>query len=278
VVILENEGEGVDVTAGSNSPVCSGNTLQLSCDIDADQYLWTGPNGYSSTDRNPVISNVSVADSGEYVLTVTVSTNNCQGVSTADVIVTESFTMGLQVTASKNPIYRGEEVVFTVQPNPQGYPGSYVWRIDGVEVQQGQDSTFTSSTLMDGQVVNCDMVFQGACVINNPARSNLLTMVVEELPMHFPNSFRPTSSLQENQIFKPKTQLDNIVSYSLHVYDRWGNLMFETQNLEEGWDGTHEGEQCPVGVYAYVARYTLEGNAAKSGETYEKSGSVSLIR
>ena len=277
-VNLLNEGEGVDVTAGSNSPVCSGNTLQLNCDIDADQYLWTGPNGFTSNERNPVIQNVSVSDSGEYVLTVTVSTNNCQGVSTADVIVTESFTMDLQVSASKNPIYRGEEVVFTVQSNPYGYPGTYVWRIDGVEVQQGQGDTFTSSTLMDGQVVSCEMVFQDACVINNPAQSNLLTMVVEELPMHFPNSFRPTSPLAGNQVFKPRTQLDNIVSYSLHIYDRWGNLMFETQSMEEGWDGTCDGEQCPVGVYAFVARYTLEGNAARSGETYEKSGSVTLIK
>jgi gliding motility-associated-like protein len=277
-VILENEGEGVDVTASSNSPVCSGDALQLHCDIDADQYSWQGPNGFSSTEKNPAIPNASVADSGEYVLTVTVSTNSCQGVSVANVIVTESFTMDLQVQASKNPIYRGEEVVFTVQSTPQGYPGTYLWRIDGVEVQRGQDSTYSSSALMDGQVVSCEMLFSDACVINNPAFSNPVTMVVEELPMHFPNSFRPDSPLPDNQTFRPKTLLDNIVSYSLFVYDRWGNLMFETQNLDEGWDGTSDGELCPVGIYAYVARYTLQGNQAKSGETYEKSGSVNLLR
>ncbi len=277
-VILENEGEGVSVTAGSNSPVCSGEALHLSCDIDADQYLWQGPNGFSSTEKNPVIPNTSVADSGQYELTVTVSTNNCQGISTADVIVTESFTMGLQVVPSKNPIYRGEEVMFTAQPNPQGYPGIYLWRIDGVEVLRGDDATYYNSTLMDGQVVSCEMLFEEGCVLNNPALSNPVTMVVEELPMYFPNSFRPDSPLSDNRIFKPKTQLDNIVEYSLFIYDRWGSLMFETQNLEEGWDGTLNGEKCPVGVYAYVAKYTLEGNAAKAGETFEKAGAVSLVR
>ncbi len=277
-VILENEGEGVSVTAGSNSPVCSGEALHLSCDIDADQYLWQGPNGFSSTEKNPVIPNTSVADSGQYELTVTVSTNNCQGVSTADVIVTESFTMGLQVLPSKNPIYRGEEVMFTAQPNPQGYPGIYLWRIDGVEVQRGDDATYYNSTLMDGQVVSCEMLFEEGCVLNNPALSNPVTMVVEELPMYFPNSFRPDSPLSDNRIFKPKTQLDNIVEYGLFIYDRWGKLVYETQNLEEGWDGTFNGENCPVGVYAYVAKYTLEGNAAKAGETFEKAGSVSLVR
>ncbi len=96
--------------------------------------------------------------------------------------------------------------------------------------------------------------------------------------MYFPNSIRPDSQISDNRLFKPKTQLDNIIEYGLFVYDRWGILVFETQNLDEGWDGTFNGEECPVGVYAYIAKYTLEGNAAKAGETYEKKGSVSLVR
>ncbi|MEA3476756.1 MAG: gliding motility-associated C-terminal domain-containing protein, partial [Bacteroidota bacterium] len=277
-VVLENEGEGVQVTAGSNAPLCSGDALHLSCDINADQYLWQGPNGFTSTEKNPVVPNTSVADSGSYEVTVTVSTNSCQGISSVDVIVTESFTMGMQVTPNKNPIYRGEEVIFIAQANPQGFPGEYLWRIDGVEVQRGQDSSYVNSTLMDGQVVSCELVMSGGCAINNPALSNPVIMVVEELPMYFPNSFRPGSPLADNQIFKPKTTLDNIIQYGLFVYDRWGNLVFEAQDLETGWDGTLNGEECPVGVYAYVAKYTLEGNVAKDGETYEKKGSVSLIR
>jgi len=277
-VLLENEGEGVQVNAGCNAPLCTGDALHLSCDIDANSYSWSGPNGFSSNERNPVLPNVSVADSGSYELTVSVSNNNCQGISTVEVIVTESFTMALQVTPSKNPIIRGEEVMFFVEANPGGFPGEYLWRIDGVEVQRGPDTTYLNSTLMDGQVVSCEMIMSGGCAVNNPAQSNLVTMVVEEIPMYFPNSIRPDSHISDNRLFKPKTQLDNIVEYGLFVYDRWGILVFETQNLDEGWDGTFNGEECPVGVYAYVAKYTLEGNAAKVGETYEKKGSVSLVR
>ena len=95
---------------------------------------------------------------------------------------------------------------------------------------------------MDGQIVSCEMIFADACVLNNPALSNPVTMLVEELPMYFPNSFRPDSPNADNRAFKPKTQLDNIIEYGLFISDRWGTLMFETQNLDEGWDGTFHGE------------------------------------
>ncbi len=59
--------------AGSNSPVCVGNSLTLSANtISGASYSWLGPNGFSSTLQNPVITNVTAASAGTYSVTATV--------------------------------------------------------------------------------------------------------------------------------------------------------------------------------------------------------------
>ncbi len=67
----------VSVTAGSNgAALCAGTELRLSADtITAASYTWTGPNGFSSNQQNPLIPNVTVADSGMYI--VTANTYGC---------------------------------------------------------------------------------------------------------------------------------------------------------------------------------------------------------
>ncbi|MFN3405251.1 MAG: DNRLRE domain-containing protein, partial [Cytophagaceae bacterium] len=58
--------------AGSNSPVCTGGTLNLtSTTITGASYSWTGPDGFTSSQQNPSISNMSAAKSGVYTVVVT---------------------------------------------------------------------------------------------------------------------------------------------------------------------------------------------------------------
>src|SRR5439155_1443601 len=64
--------------ASNNGPVCVGGTLQLfATSVAGGVYAWTGPNGFMSSDQNPVISNATEAQSGSYCVTVTA--NGCKG-------------------------------------------------------------------------------------------------------------------------------------------------------------------------------------------------------
>ena len=66
------------VIAGSNSPVCQGGDLHLTATtITGGTYTWTGPNGYNSNVQNPVITNVTPANSGTYTVTVTNIPGGC---------------------------------------------------------------------------------------------------------------------------------------------------------------------------------------------------------
>lgn len=85
-VVIVNP-QPVKPVANSNSPICVGSTIQLKTeDVANGSFLWTGPNGYSSTEQNPNIPNATTANVGDYKLVVTV--NGCSSeVSTASVTV-----------------------------------------------------------------------------------------------------------------------------------------------------------------------------------------------
>ncbi len=67
----------------TNSPLCVGENLHLNADtIPNATYFWSGPNGFSSTQQNPIVFNVTLEDAGEYQLIITVNGNSSDPVST----------------------------------------------------------------------------------------------------------------------------------------------------------------------------------------------------
>ncbi len=86
-----------------------------------------------------------------------------------------------------------------------------------------------------------------------------------------PNAFNPLSSIEKNRIFKP--YLNDVSNYSMIIYSRWGNKIFETTNPDEGWDGkVNGGKLAAEGVYVYLISYTDDAKG-----DIEKVGQVSVI-
>ena len=87
----------------------------------------------------------------------------------------------------------------------------------------------------------------------------------------FPNAFTP--KLETNNFFKPFTA-NTLQDYELHIFDRGGNLVFTTTDIEEGWDGTYKGHDCPQGSYVYIATYRRQGVE----RLMSQKGTVTLLR
>jgi gliding motility-associated-like protein len=64
-----------------------------------------------------------------------------------------------------------------------------------------------------------------------------------------------------------------VSEFHMTVFDRWGELLFETHSNTVGWDGYYKGKLCPQDVYIYkiVAKY-------ENGQTVTKAGDIHLIR
>ncbi len=101
-------------TLGSNSPVCSGQTLSLtSTPIVGATYSWTGPNTFTSNVQNPTIPAVTMAANGTYSLFVTVM--GC-GSATSTVAVTINATPAAPTAGSNSPLCAGSTISLTASP------------------------------------------------------------------------------------------------------------------------------------------------------------------
>ena len=66
--------------------------------------------------------------------------------------------------------------------------------------------------------------------------------------------------------------------YLLQVYNRWGQLIFETENPSEGWDGTYNGEPVSMGTYAWKSVFQGFDVGDTPGTEFKYNGTVTLIR
>jgi gliding motility-associated-like protein len=91
-----------------------------------------------------------------------------------------------------------------------------------------------------------------------------------------PNAFTPNSD-GLNDVFRPIFRGWEPGSYFMQIYNRWGQLLYETTNPLEGWDGTVDGVPLPPGVYAYVIAFEAPSYVTRLVSS-PVSGSVTLIR
>ncbi len=97
-------------------------------------------------------------------------------------------------------------------------------------------------------------------------------VILPEGDILFPSAFQPTSTITQNQVFKPIYR-GEVVEYELQIYDRWGQLIFVSTDINIGWDGTINGALAPQDVYVY--KYHVK---FRSGKIRDGSGSVTLLR
>jgi gliding motility-associated-like protein len=105
--------------------------------------------------------------------------------------------------------------------------------------------------------------------------------VVGEGVLKFPNAFIPNlyggnggvydKPDYKNEVFHPTSE--GVVVYKLLIYNRWGEKLFESEDVNKGWDGYSKGKLCEQGVYVYRAtgRFT-------NGKTFDVRGDVTLLR
>lgn len=113
--------------ASSNSPVCEGNNIQLSLNFnqgtgDGFTYNWMGPNNFTSTDRNPVITNASIASNGVYTCIISKPGCSSDGVTTT---VEVRPGPAATATANKNIFCDGETLFLTGLSSVPGV--NYSW-------------------------------------------------------------------------------------------------------------------------------------------------------
>jgi hypothetical protein len=102
---------------------------------------------------------------------------------------------------------------------------------------------------------------------------NELNVVVEGCPdmtLYIPNTFTPDG---DNSNDKFGAYGIGITKFNMRIWNRWGEMIFEANSLEDRWNGIYRGEICQDDIYVYQIKY--EGVNYKSGYIY---GRVLLIK
>lgn len=106
--------------------------------------------------------------------------------------------------------------------------------------------------------------------INTYGINSSNTFVKFESILFIPNAFSPKDGNHDNlRTFKPACHFVRAGSYSFKVFSRSGQLLFETNDTNKGWDGQYENKFCPVGTYIYkVSFIDSDGMEQNQGGTF----------
>lgn len=230
-------------------------------------YQWAFGDGSSSTAQNP---SHLYPTPGNYPVTLTITTSaGCIDTLTllqADLInVRPSPVAGFDVTPDYTDICNS--VITFIDESQDATKYTYIYG-DGTEYT-GPDSPahlyLTAGTHYPMQIVENEW----GC--SDTATNQLF---IEPFNLYIPNTFTPDGD-EFNNVFQPKAYLD-IFEWNMKIYNRWGELIFETNDFNTGWDGTiWNGRFAQDGLYIYKINYqTCEPNQPN----YEITGHINILR
>jgi gliding motility-associated-like protein len=199
---------------------------------------------------------------GNYADTI-ISALGCDSIiSNIELIVNPLPTVSLGIDTTINA---GSEVVLTVEN--ANATDTYSWTNSLGEVFAGESIT-TSPTETATYILatinqfNCSSI-DSLLVIVNP---------LEQVLIQLPTAFSPNGD-GTNDVFRI-ANFEDFESYTLRVYNRWGELLFDNQGYNVSWNGSFQGIKQNIGVYAfYIEALPLSGAA-----TMRISGNITLIR
>ncbi len=226
-------------------------------------YLWDFGNGSDSNDESP--SN-TYTEPGTYDVTLTVTNESrCfntykeTGYVQAYEIPEADFTLTPEETILE------EATISFTNGSTSNDPMTYYWDFGDNNTSDDEDPVHTYTAAGTYTVT---LVTTSANGCENTTEKEVL--IHPDFAVYAPNAFTPNDD-GLNDVFEVKGL--GIKHFQLQIYSRWGELIYESDNLEEQWDGTFNGNKVPAGTYVYKINYT-----SMIDKDYDLEGTVTVMR
>lgn len=227
----------VKITASNISPVCQGQPIQFNAapagDASPFVYAWTGPNGFTSTDQNPVLSNSTTAAAGTYTVTITDALGQT-ATATTNAIVNPAPNSDFTLSAETIDI-RHNTVTLSITPEKNVV---YDWELgDGTTANQ---TTINYAYTIAGNIPEYTIKLTAK---DNIGCTSTSIKKIEVVPF-IPNVFTPNGD-EVNDLF--------MAGYEVQVLDRNGMMLYKGNT---GWNGTYKGKKVDNDTYYYYLNFT----------------------
>ena len=222
-------------------------------------YNWDLGNGSGGSNAN---ASTTYSTPGQYNISLTVTNQGiCSDTKTLDSYIDVNETP----VADFNPVPPEsilEDDAATIDFSNTSVSSdalSYFWEFGegSTSTEQSPSHVYTQAGIY---LVVLDIATGNGCVSHVEKE----VTIHPDFVVYAPNSFSPNGD-GLNDYFEIKGI--GLKSYNLKVYSRWGELMFESDNIEDQWDGKYNGEYAPAGTYVYTITYTsmLDKNKTLEG-------------
>ena len=148
--------------------------------------------------------------------------------------------------------------------------GTYWWELDGQSYQMNQNSIIInwSNYTLGTHTIQAFFVSDDGCY-SQPVIFEVSLIDCPQSTIWFPNSFTPNSD-GSNETWFPVFR--NITSIDIRIFNRWGELLYQTNDINSSWSGYYQNQLCEIGVYVFLATWTTI-----EGEVKTKFGHIFLI-
>lgn len=152
---------------------------------------------------------------------------------------------------------------------------SFEWTFGDNSMLSYQENPFHIYTEFSDFETSTYMVILNAYSSNGCVDTAILWINIDPvLIFYVPNAFTPDDD-QYNELFKPVFSSGfSAKNYNFSIYNRWGELIFETDQIDQGWDGFYQNNRCQDDVYTWKIRLM----SATSGSRKEYVGHVTLLK
>lgn len=161
----------------------------------------------------------------------------------------------------------------TLYPNQTVNLNATISTLNIDSIQWTPDLYLSSSTIADPSATPAQTTEYIITVTNDlgcKARDSITLTILPDVLL-IPTAFSPNDD-GLNDVFRPLNK--NIKKLNFQVYDRWGQKIYETDVIGDGWNGMYKDRKQDMGVYVWQAQYQLNG----IDKTFTESGNVTLVR
>ena len=241
------------VFLGADTAICPGDTTQLSMTgVGLQSFFWGADDAIS--DPNTATPYVYPSTTRDYTLYAR-DTNTCFDTQSVHIVVRPAPVVSLPDSVV---LFPGQ----TYQLNPIGNATYYSW-FPPVGLNAANISNPVASPL-----VNTRYIVTAVTEANCSVTDSIDIIISAESMIDVPNAFAPNG----RNLFKP-VRLGDVQLKNFSIYNRWGSKVYESSDINEGWDGKFNNEPQPMGVYIY----TIEA-ITPTGRKFTKQGNITVIR
>jgi large repetitive protein len=220
---------------------------------------WTPPTGVTVIKgQGELIADVSGSGTG-YIFGFF---RNQWGCTKRDSVKTNMIEMTASLTARDTVIEKGEQTELVAKPNQGSY--SYVWN-------PGNSSTSQLTVKPDSTTTyNVIVVDSNGCRAMAKVKVKVISPECKDPYIFIPNAFSPNGDGHNEMLY---VRGDYLVQCYFAVYNRWGEIVFDTNDKANGWNGVHKGTPVCPDVYGYY----LSGKC-KNGEPIFMKGNITVLK